>query len=107
MLEQKTMRKGTFFFKLGSAQRCHLLGSEKRRFSGKQLGFLKSDRKNAVIRGKIQTEDIVERVPVFLYFEHTVKDMFRIPLFKQRYQADLEVNPRSPPPSICSHIAGC
>ena len=55
MLEQKTMRKGTFFFKLGSAQRCHLLGSEKRRFSGKRVGFLKSDRKNAVIRGKIQT----------------------------------------------------
>ena len=61
------------FFKLGSAQRCHLLGSEKRPFSGKRVGFLKSDRKkNAVIRGKIQTENIVERVPVFLYFEHTV-----------------------------------
>ena len=39
MLEQKTMRKGTFFFKLGSAQRCHLLGSEKRRFSGKRARF--------------------------------------------------------------------
>ena len=29
-------------------------------------------KKNAVIRGKIQTENTVERVPVFLYFEHTV-----------------------------------
>ena len=56
---------------MGSAQRCHRLGSEKRHFSGKRVGILKSDRKNAVIRGKIQTENIVEKVPV-LYFEHAV-----------------------------------
>ena len=37
------MRKGTFF-KLGSAQRCHRLGSEKWHFSGKRVGFLKSDK---------------------------------------------------------------
>ena len=43
MLEQKTMRKGTFF-KLGSAQHCHRLGSEKQHFSGKRVGFLKYDK---------------------------------------------------------------
>ena len=41
MLEQK--KKG-YFFKLGSAQRCHRLGSEKWHFSGKRIGFLKSDK---------------------------------------------------------------
>ena len=47
LLEQKTMRKGTFFFKLGSAQRCHRLGSEIWHFSGvgKGVGFLKPDKK--------------------------------------------------------------
>ena len=92
----KNNEKGYFFFKLGSAQPCHRLGSEKQHFSGKRVGFLKFDRKNAVIRSKIQTENIVERVPVFLYFEHTVQDMFRNPLFKQRYQADLEAPPPHP-----------
>ena len=75
MLEQKNDEKGYFFFKLGSAQCCHRLGSEKRHFSGKRVGFLKSDRKNAVIRGKIQTENIVERIPVFIYILST---LFRI-----------------------------
>ena len=50
---------------MGSSQRCHRLGSEKWHFSGKRVGFLKSDKKkkkkNAVIRGKIQTENIVNR----------------------------------------------
>ena len=55
------MRKCTFS-KLGSAQHCHRLGSEKWHFSGKRVGFLKSDKKkNVVIRGKIQTENIVKR----------------------------------------------
>ena len=39
----KTTRKDTFF-KLGSAQRCHRLGSEKWHFSWKRVGFLKSDK---------------------------------------------------------------
>ena len=73
MLEQKTMRKGTFFSSW-AVQRCHRLGSGKRHFSGKRVGFLKSDRKNAVIRGKIQTENIVERVPVF----YILSTLFRI-----------------------------
>ena len=41
------------WYALGSAQRCHRLGSEKWHFSGKMVGFLKSDKENAVIRGKI------------------------------------------------------
>ena len=51
MLEQKNDEKGYFFFKLGSAQRCHHLGSEKWHFSGKRVGFLKSDKLGV----KIQT----------------------------------------------------
>ena len=39
MLEQKIMRKGTFVFKLGSAQHCHRLASEKWHFSGKRGRF--------------------------------------------------------------------
>ena len=60
------------------------LGSEKWHFSGKREGFLKSDKKEtAVIRGKIQTENIMKvrtfcgehsekDTCFFLYFEHTV-----------------------------------
>ena len=51
-LKKKMMRKCTFFFKLGSAQRCNRLGSEKWHFSGKRVGFLKT---NAMIRCKIHT----------------------------------------------------
>ena len=57
-----------------------------------------------MIKGKIQTENIVKRGTFggehnekgtsFLYFEHTVYGMFRNPLFKHRYQADLEARPR-------------
>ena len=65
-------------------QRCHRLGSEKWHFPEKRVGFLKSDnKKNAVIRDKRQTENIVKRgtfcgehsekgTCFFLYFEHTV-----------------------------------
>ena len=45
------MRKGTFF-KLGSAQRCHRLGSEKLNFSGKRVGLQHTSDTIAVIRGK-------------------------------------------------------
>ena len=80
---------------------------------GKGVGFLKS-----VIRGKIQTENIMKRSTFcgehsekgtcffffFFYFEQTVKGMFRNPLFKHQYYADLEAPPST---RICSHIAGC
>ena len=64
MLEQKkkTMRKGTFFFKLGSAHRCHRLESEKMYLSGKRVGFQHNSDKNAVIRGyKCKLEIITEQ----------------------------------------------
>ena len=41
--KKKNMREGTFF-KLGSVQRCHRLGSEKWPFSEKRVSFLKSDK---------------------------------------------------------------
>ena len=47
---KKTLRKGTFF-KLGSAERCYSLGSEKWHFSGKRVGFLKSDKKKTLWLG--------------------------------------------------------
>ena len=57
MLEQnkKTMRKGTYF-KLGSAQRYHRLGSEIWYFRRKRVGLHRFDT-NAVIMDQIQTGD--------------------------------------------------
>ena len=70
-----------------------------------------------MIRGKIQTENIVKRGTFygehsengtcFLYFEHTVQGMFRNPLFKHRYQADLEAPPTPRDLLTGFDIAGC
>ena len=97
MLEQKTMRNGTFF-KLGSAQRCHRLGSEKQHFSRKRVGFLKSDRKNAVIMGKIQTENLVKRVPVFYILSTLFRICFAILCSSNGTKLTWKRTPPSPPP---------
>ena len=64
MAKQHTDEKGYFSSSWAlRRQRCHRSGSDKWHFSGKRVGFLKSvkKKKNAVIRGKIQTENIVKR----------------------------------------------